>query len=95
MAVGFSGPVGMLNSPHVQMDESSSKKDIFILYRLIGRLTKLLSNFPWEVTSRCPGAKRHKMLATTSEAGAAASNAAWAGDLWLVDVQGESTDRNA
>jgi hypothetical protein len=31
VVVGFSGPVGMLNSPHVQMAESSSKKDIFIL----------------------------------------------------------------
>jgi hypothetical protein len=65
VVVGFSGPVGMLNLPHVQMAESSSKKDIFIFYRLLGQLTKLLSNFPREVTSRCPGAKRHKMLATS------------------------------
>jgi hypothetical protein len=44
VVVGFSGPVGMLNSPHVQMAESSSKKNIFIFYRLLGQLTKLATS---------------------------------------------------
>jgi hypothetical protein len=34
----------MLNSPHVQMAESSSKKNIFIFYRLLGQLTKLATS---------------------------------------------------
>jgi hypothetical protein len=44
VVVGFSGPVDMLNSPHMQMDESSSKKDIFIFYRLLGQLAKLATS---------------------------------------------------
>jgi hypothetical protein len=44
----------MLNSPHVQMAESVSKKDIFIFYRLLGQLAKLATGSPFGIVSRSP-----------------------------------------